>query len=109
MFRVFNEYIKYIELSTAPDVECAFNQYLATCKGLKSYCVTIHYNRLVVDIKLNKFGVEQAEKQFTKLSNAVGYAYSQMYVRYNEGTVIRYRYASCQEDKTGFCCDVVFS
>ena len=109
MFRVFNEYIKYIQLSTAPDVECAFNHYLADCKGIKSYCVTIHYNRLVVDIHLNKFSMEQAEKQFIKLSSAVSYPYSQMYVRFNEGDVIRYRYASCNEAKVGFYCDVVFS
>lgn len=109
MFRIFNDYIKSIQLSTTPEIECAFNHYLADCKGIQSYCVTIHYNRLVVDIKLNKFSIEQAQKQFIKLSDAVSYPYSQMHVRFNEGSVIRYRYASCQENKVGFYCDVVFS
>ena len=109
MFRVFNEYLKYIQLSTAPEIECAFNHYLADCKGIKSSCVTIHYNRCVVDIKLNKFGLEQAEKHFQKMTTAVGYPYSQMFVRFNEGNVIRYRYASCKENKVGFFCDVVYS
>ena len=67
MFRVFNEYIKNIHLSAAPEIECAFNHYLADCKGIKSYCVTIHYNRFVVDVRLNKYGLEQAQKQFQKI------------------------------------------
>jgi len=54
MFRVFNEYLKQMQLSVTPEIECAFNHYLADCKGLKSYCVTIHYNRYVVDVKLNR-------------------------------------------------------
>ena len=109
MFRVFNEYIKNIHLSAAPEIECAFNHYLADCKGIESYCVTIHYNRFVVDVRLNKYGLEQAQKQFQKMTEAVGYPYSQMSVRFNEGSVVRYRYASCKEDKTGFYCDVVYS
>ena len=109
MFRVFNEYLKYIQLSTEPEIECAFNHYLADCKGLKNYCVTIHYNRFVVDVKLNKFSLEQAQKQFQKLMDAVGYPYSRMFVRFNEGSVVRYRYASCKETKLGFYCDIVYS
>lgn len=109
MFRIFNEYLKYIQLSVAPEIECAFNHYLADCKGLKNYCVTIHYNRFVVDIKLDEFGLEQAQEQFQNMIDNVGYPYSQMFVRFNEGNVIRYRYASCQESKVGFYCDVVYS
>lgn len=109
MFRIFNEYLKYIQLTASPEIECAFNQYLADCKGLKSYCVTIHYNRFVVDVKLNNFGLEQAQRQFQKMADAIGYPYSQMSVRFNEGSVIRYRYASCMENKVGFCCDIVYS
>lgn len=109
MFRVFNEYLKYLQLSVSPEIECAFNHFLADSKGLKNYCVTIHYNRFVVDIRLNKFGTEQAQKHFQKMMDAVGYPYSQMYVRFNEGNVIRYRYASCMETKMGFYCDVVYS
>ena len=97
MFRVFNEYLKYIHLSADPEVECAFNHYLADCKGLKSYCVTIHYNRLVVDVKLADFSLEKAQTQFQRMIGKVGYPYSQMFVRFNEGTVVRYRYASCKE------------
>ena len=109
MFRVFNEYIKNIQLSTEPEIECAFNHYLADCKTIRDYCVTIHYNRFVVDIKLNKFSLENAHKQFIKLSDTVSFPYSSMNVRFNEGNVIRYRYASCKEDKVGFYCDIVFS
>ena len=109
MFRVFNEYIKYLQPSVEPEIECAFNHYLADCKGIRDYCVTIHHNRFVVDIKLAKFSLDQAEKQFAKMSAAVGYPYSEMHVRFNEGNVIRYRYASCKEDKTGFFCDIVYS
>ncbi len=109
MFRVFNEYLKYIHLSADPEVECAFNHYLADCKGLKSYCVTIHYNRLVVDVKLADFSLEEAQIQFQRMIGKVGYPYSQMFVRFNEGTVVRYRYASCKENKVGFYCDVVYS
>lgn len=109
MFRVFNEYLKYIHLTAEPEVECAFNHYLADCDGLKTYCVTIHYNRLVVDIKLENFSLEEAQRQFKQMTDTVGYPYSQMFVRFNEGSVIRYRYASCKENKVGFYCDVVYA
>ena len=109
MFRVFNEYLKYIQLTVTPTIECAFNHYLADCKGLKQYCVTIHYNRFVVYIKLEDFGLEQAQKHFEDMAKEIGYPYSQMFVRFNEGSIIRYRYASCSEDKVGFYCDVVYS
>ena len=89
MFRVFNEYLKYIQLSTAPEIECAFNHYLADDKEIKTSCVTIHYNRFVVDIKLKQFGLKEAQKHFQSMIEAVGYPYSQMFVRFNEGSVIR--------------------
>lgn len=109
MYRLMNEYMKNMQLEINPEVECLLNYTLASMKKVERYCVTVNYNRYVVDVKLKDCCLEQALEAFDYLIAKIRYPYSSMYVRYNEGSVVRYRFASCKENKKGYYCDIVFS
>ena len=53
--------------------------------------------------------MEEADRAFRDMAGAVAYPYSHISVRYNESTRVKYRFATCKEDKTGIYMDVVYS
>ena len=56
---------------------------------------------------LEQYNVEDAIDVMNYFMEHSRYHYSSYYVRFNEGNMVRYRYASCKENREGFYCDVV--
>ena len=108
MFRVMNDYMKEIQLQVSEE----FYQTIKTCLDketeVSSYCITVNFNRYIIDIKLKHFTVENARKEYKTLVSCIACPHSEFSLRYNEGKAVRYRYATCAEDKKGYYCDIVF-
>ncbi len=108
MFRVMNEYMKGMHLQVKDEFYNVIKFALEKSKNVSSYCITVNFNRYIVDIKLKDYSVEAARAEYAALVALIACPYSEMSVRYNEGKSVRYRYATCAEDKKGYYCDVVF-
>lgn len=108
MFRVMNTYMKDMKLH----VDDAFYKTITTAlekrNNIGSYCITVNFNRYIIDIKLKKFTVEKAMEEYQHMSTMIACPYSQMSVRYNEGNAVRYRFATCKENKEGYYCDIIY-
>lgn len=109
MYRVINKYMENINLKTGEDVYNRLTGYLQTVSDIKQYTISVHCNHYVVDIRLERFSVEQAALVFNMFNAKVSYPYSALYVRFNEGKCVRYRYVTGKENKEGFYCDIIFS
>lgn len=109
MFRIMNEYMRGIKLQVLPEIEAKIDKYLDSCDDLEKYCITVQFNRYILDIKLKDYSVDASKEHFENLCKNIKYDYSDISVRYNEGKVVRYRYASCKENKDGFYCDIIYS
>lgn len=109
MYTVINEYLSKVNLLANDEIYNKISMYCSGLKGVKKTTVTVNFNRYVVDIRLNKFSVDNAVKIFNLLNEGLSYPYSSMFVRFNEGSCVRYRYMTCNESKYGFYCDIVIS
>lgn len=108
MFRVMNDYMKEIELQVSEQFYNRIKECLAHHAGVSSYCITVNFNRYIVDIKLKDYSIEEARCVYQALLDDIACPYSEFSVRYNEGKAVRYRYATCTENKEGYYCDIVF-
>ena len=108
MFRVMNDYMKEIKLHVSEEFYNTMRDFLEQHPEVASYCITVNYNRYIVDIKLKEFHIDVARSVYQELINTIAYPYSEFSVRYNEGRAVRYRYATCAENKEGYYCDIVF-
>ena len=109
MFRIMNEYLSKVSLQVGDDIYGRIDNVLRTEKGIKKYSVNTNFNRYIIDIKLDGYSLEKAEEFYRRLSEKLSYPYSSMYLRYNEGAMVRYRFITCKEDKTGIYADIVIS
>ena len=107
MFRVINEYLTKVKLKTNDETRNKIAIYLDECEDIKKYVITVNFNQYIVDIKIKDFTIEKAEKIFAGFNINVSYSYSSLYVRFNEGSCVRYRYVTCSENKDAFYCDIV--
>ena len=85
MFRVVNDYISKLHIGTDSEVYDKMSDFLTKDKKVESFNININYNRFF------------------------SFPYSSMYLRYNEGDMVRYRFVTCQENKTGVYMDVIIS
>ncbi len=108
MFRVMNDYMKEMKLHVSDTFYNAMRSFLEQNEMVASFCITVNYNRYIVDIKLKKYSIETARAVYQELTDTIAYPYSEFSVRYNEGSAVRYRYATCAENKEGYYCDIVF-
>ena len=46
---------------------------------------------------------------FNMINSNISYDYSSFYVRFNEGSCVRYRYITSSENKDAIYCDIIFS
>lgn len=109
MITFMNQYISKITLMSD---DLTKNLLIAALKNneiITSISVIVRNHKFIVDIKLKNFSVENVTTAMNIFMERTRYPYSSLYVRLNEGNRIRYRYASCKEDKEGFYCDVVIS
>lgn len=109
MFRAFNEYIGKINLVLDQSVIDKLVEITEEDENIKSVTVNVSFNKYIVDIRLNEFSVEVSDRLFRRLVQEAAYPYSHISIRYNENTRVKYRFATCKEDKTGVYMDVVFS
>lgn len=109
MFRMMNEYMKYMTLSIDEQKQQQMKQALLEDANIERYAVTVNFNRYIVEIHVKEFDADIIRAMYERFVQKVQYPYSAISVRYNEGNVIRYRFASCNESKKGFYCDIVFS
>lgn len=109
MFRVMNEYLSKVGLVTDDKLYERMNRFLSDLEETEKVCININYNKYIVDIKLKTFSVEEADRCFRAFLSAVAYPYSAMWVRYNEGKMVRYRFITSKEDKTAIYMDIIYS
>lgn len=109
MVSIMNEYIANIKLLSDDVTKGIFAGALADQPNVLKNSILIKSNRYIVDIKLQEFTIEQAIAIMNCFMERTRYHYSAYFIRFNEGDLVRYRYASCREDKAGFYCDVVIS
>ena len=107
MFRAVNDYLAKIQIVTDNGIREAASDFLDKSESVDSFTVNESFNRYIVDIRMVKYSVENADKLFREFISAVAYPYSHISVRYNEEARVRYRFASCKEDKTGTYMDVI--
>lgn len=109
MVSVMNEYISNIHFLIDDLTKNILNAALMEQPDIEKSNVLIKSNRYIVDIKLKDFSIEQAVQIMNCFMERTRFHYSAYYIRFNEGDRVRYRYASCKENKDGFYCDVVIS
>ncbi|MCM1159294.1 MAG: hypothetical protein NC300_11240 [Bacteroidales bacterium] len=109
MVSLMNEYVKKIKLLSDEVTRGILMSALTEQSDIEKSSILIKPNRYLVDIKLTEYSIENATAVMNHFMEHTRYHYSAYFIRYNEGTMIRYRYASCKEDKEGFYCDVVIS
>ncbi len=109
MFRVMNEYLSKVHLVTDPKLYDSMQRFLTNRKETLKVCINVNYNKYIVDVKLKKYSVEEADKSFRAFLSAIAFPYSSMWVRYNEGSLVRYRFVTGKEDKTAVYMDVLYS
>ncbi len=109
MFRAVNEYMAKLNIVTDDTVFEKMNSFLEKNSKVESFAININFNRYIVDVKMKKYSVDNADKLFRKFVEATAYPYSHVSVRYNEENRVRYRFVTCQENKTGVYMDIIFS
>ena len=107
MFRAVNDYLAKINIVTDSVIRDAAAGFLEKSESVDSFTINESVNRYIVDIRMVKYSVDLADKLFREFISAVAYPYSHISVRYNEEARVRYRFASCKEDKTGTYMDVI--
>lgn len=109
MITFMNQYVAKINLISDDLTKNLLIAALKMNDNVSDYSVIVRNHKFIVDIKLNIYTVEYVTKVMDGFVSETHYPYSSFYLRFNEGKQIRYRYASCKEDKEGFYCDIVFS
>lgn len=107
MISVMNEYISNIHMLVDDVTKSILNAALMEQSNIEKKSIIIKSNRYIVDIKLKNYSMENAISIMNHFMEQTRFHYSAYYIRFNEGNMIRYRYASCRENKDGFYCDVV--
>lgn len=109
MYKVINEYTSKVNLQENDDIYNRITDFLQSIKEIKQVSVSVSFKRYVLDIKLKKYSVENATLVFNKINTGISYSYSSLFVRFNEGKCVRYRYMTSNENKDAIYCDIIFS
>lgn len=109
MVSVMNDYVNNIRLLSDDITKAILDAALAGQDSIENHTILIKANRYIVDIHLKKFSIENAVTIMNHFMENSRYHYSAYFIRFNEGNLVRYRYASCKENREGFYCDVMIS
>lgn len=109
MVSVMNEYVSKIKLLADDVTKSILGAVLIEQPNIDKSSIIIKSNRYIVDIKLKEYSVEQAVRIMNHFMEGTRYHYSAYFIRFNEGNMLRYRYATCKENREGFYCDVIIS
>ena len=110
MVSIMNDYVSKIHLQSDDMTKNILGAALFAGLFAVAACgesIIIKSNRYIVDIKLETFTIEDATTVMNHFMERTRYHYSAYFVRFNEGNMVRYRYASCKENREGFYCDVM--
>lgn len=109
MVSIMNDYVAKMKLLSDDVTKSILNVSLSDQSNIEKSNVLIKSNRYIVDIRLKDFSVENAVAVMNSFMERTRYHYSAYFIRFNEGNLVRYRYATCKENREGFYCDVVIS
>ena len=109
MFRVMNDYLANMKWTTNEKIYGEINSFFEKEKSVNKVCVNVNFNTYIIDVRMTGFNIKKADGLFRKFKGHFSYPYSKLSVRYNEGSRVVYRYATCQENKTGVYMQVIFS
>lgn len=109
MVSVINDYVSNIKLSANDLTKGILMTALNDQDNIEKSSIIVKSNRFIVDIRLIEYSIENAVEAVNYFMERTRYHYSAFFIRFNEGSRVRYRYASCKEDKDGFYCDIVIS
>ncbi len=107
MVSIMNDYVSKIHLQSDDMTKNILGAALFDLDVIQEKSIIIKSNRYIVDIKLESFSIENATTVMNHFMEHTRYHYSAYFVRFNEGNMVRYRYASCKENREGFYCDVM--
>ncbi len=107
MYRVIDEYMSKVTLQDNAETKERLDNFLRNTAEITSYNLTCHFEKYSADIHIKDFSVEAAAKLFQSFLAWVSYEYSSLYVRYNEGSCVRYRFLTSREDKNAIYCDIM--
>lgn len=107
MVSIMNEYVSTIKLSTDDVTKSILEVALIEYSNIERKSILVKANHYIVDIKLKMFSIESAVAVMNHFMEKTRFHYSAYFIRFNEGNLIRYRYATCRENREGFYCDVV--
>ncbi|MGN0367196.1 MAG: hypothetical protein ACI4EK_00305 [Wujia sp.] len=109
MYKIINEYMSRLNLQSDSKIQDKISEVLGNRNEINRYSVSVHFNQFIIDIRLKNFSVEHAEALFMQLMKELSYSHSALYVRFNEGSCVRYRFLTSRENKEGLYCDFVIS
>lgn len=109
MYKVINEYTAKVNLQANEEIYNKIFNFLKEVNQIKQVSISVNFKRYVLDIKLKKYSVDMAADVFNKINSGISYSYSSLFVRFNEGKCVRYRYLTSNENKDGIYCDIIFS
>lgn len=109
MYKVINEYTSKVNLQANDDIYNKITDILNDITEIKKLGVSVSFSRYVLDIKLYNYSVQLASDIFSIINTKLSYFYSSFYVRFNEGSCVRYRYITSNENKDAIYCDIIFS
>lgn len=107
MISIMNDYLSKIHLLVDDVTKSILSSSLREQPNIEKSSILVKSNRYIVDIKLKDFSIEDAIEIINHFMECTRYHYSAYFVRFNEGDMVRYRYATCKENKDGFYCDVI--
>lgn len=109
MVTVMNEYVQKITLFADDVTKGILDLALSEQAIITKHTIIMKSNKYIVDIVLDRFTIEDAIKVMNYFMEHTRFHYSAYFIRFNEGNRVRYRYATCKEDRSGFYCDVIIS
>lgn len=107
MVSIMNDYLSKIHLQSDDMTKNLLCAALFDLDNIQEKSIIMKSSRYIVDIKLKEFTVENAILIMNSFMEGTRFHYSAYFIRFNEGNMVRYRYASCKENKEGFYCDVM--
>lgn len=109
MVSVMNEYVSKIQLSADDVTKGILHAAIHEIPNIDKESILVKSNRYIVDMKLKEYSVENAVAVMNTFMERTRYHYSAYFIRFNEGNMVRYRYATCKENREGFYCDVIIA
>ncbi len=107
MLSIMNEYVAKIKLVSDDVTKGILGVPLMNHPDVLEGLVHRKANHFVVDIRLRAYSTETAVAVMNQFMEQTRFHYSAYFIRFNEGDMLRYRYATCRENREGFYCDVV--